>query len=352
LPKTVSIERRMSSTGTSDRTWPTQRFACIVGAPRCGTTTLARLLESHPDVSFSSVKEPHYFALFDLNGLDDAELKETVGDEYLARYFSNVDPGSTVMAEGSVSYLYAPERLLPLLRIWPDAKFIIAVRDPLEQLPSFHQRLLYQTDENVADFEKAWRLIEDRRAGRKIPWGCIDPRQLQYDEVARFGKHVGRFFDVIGRDRCHVVVFDDLKADPEKAFADLLSFLDLPPAPLPADWNPRPRRGFKIGWLQRLLKRPPFARSLLAGEKFRKRIVAKPNKKPSRVSRAVMATRKALLEWNRTPPPRVQLRPSFVKEIRETLSDDVAKLSGLLDRDLSHWLGAKSAKDPSYDRAA
>jgi anion-transporting ArsA/GET3 family ATPase len=29
------------STSLSDGAWPKQRFACIVGAPRCGTTTLA-----------------------------------------------------------------------------------------------------------------------------------------------------------------------------------------------------------------------------------------------------------------------------------------------------------------------
>lgn len=336
----------MGLTGSLGPSWPTQRFACIVGAPRCGTTTLARLLESHPDVSFSSVKEPHYFALFDLNDLGDEELKKTIANEYLGRFFANVDPASTVMAEGSVSYLYAPERLLPLLRLWPDAKFIIALRDPLEQLPSFHQRLLYQGDENVTDFEQAWRLIDERRAGRKIPGSCLDPRQLQYDEVARFGKHVGHFFDVIGRDRCHVVLFDDLKADPEKAYHAMLAFLDLPPAPLPEDWNPRPRRGYKIAWLQRLLKRPPFAKSILAGEQFRKRVVAKPNKKPSKLAGAVMKARKSLLEWNRAPPPRVQLRPAFVREIRETLQDDVIKLSHLLGRDLSHWLRGKDGGTP------
>jgi hypothetical protein len=341
----------MGLTGKLEKTWPSQRFACIVGAPRCGTTTLARLLESHPDVSFSSVKEPHYFALFDLNDLDDRKLKKTVADEYLARFFSEVDPATSVMAEGSVSYLYAPERLLPLLRLWPDAKFVIAVRDPMEQLPSFHQRLLYQTDENVADFEAAWRLIEERRAGRKIPSTCLDPRQLQYDEVARFGKHVGHFFDVVGRDRCHVVVFDDLRADPAKAFADMLEFLELPPAPLPEDWNPRSRKGFKIAWLQRFLKRPPFARSVLAGEQFRKRIVGKPAKKPSPLGRGIMNARRALLEWNRAPPPRVEMRPSFVEEIRDVLQDDVTRLSHLLGRDLGHWLRGKDEKR-SLDEAA
>ena len=37
-------------------------------APRCGTTSLARYLASHPDICFSKVKEPHFFAMHDLSG--------------------------------------------------------------------------------------------------------------------------------------------------------------------------------------------------------------------------------------------------------------------------------------------
>jgi hypothetical protein len=322
--------------------WPTQRFACVVGAPRCGTTTLARLLENHPEIAFSSVKEPHFFSLHDLDGLNDAELRETVAGAYLARYFPGLDDNAAqVMAEGSVSYLYAPERLLPLLRLWPGAKFIIAVRDPFEVIPSLHQRLLYQGDETVADLEAAWRLIEERRKGRSVPRSCVDARQLFYDEVAQFGKHVGRFFEVVGRERCHVILFDDLKADPARAYEKLLQFLDLPPAPLPERQCHRERHGFRIGWLQRLLKRPPVATSILAGEKFRNRVIAKPHREPSRASAKFLALRKALLRWNRAPAPPTRLSPALASEIRDRLRDDIQVLSKLLGRDLGHWMGGR-----------
>ena len=332
--------------------WPDQHFVCVVGAPRCGTTTIARMLRDHPAVSFSSVMEPHYFSQFDLNGLDPDELRQTVRAEYLDRYFARIDPASKAMVEGSVSYLYTPERLLPVLRLWPDAKFVIAVRDPLELLPSLHQRLSYQGDETAPDLETAWRLIEDRRAGRKIPRTCVESRQLIYDEVASLGKHVARFFDVLGRERCHVVIFDDLKADQEKTYAGLLEFLGLPDAPLLKARKQRARHGYRFGWLQRLLKRPPVARTVLAGEKFRKRVASAPHKEPSKMSRKLMTARKALLEWNRVPAPPVRLRESFVKEIRGTLRDDVARLGLLLGRDLSHWLGANKDEGVKLDKAA
>jgi hypothetical protein len=35
----------------------------IVGAPKCGTTSLFRYLRQHPNVYAPSRKEPHYFCL-------------------------------------------------------------------------------------------------------------------------------------------------------------------------------------------------------------------------------------------------------------------------------------------------
>ena len=33
----------------------------IIGAMKCGTTSLAEILKCHPDISFSKIKEPHFF---------------------------------------------------------------------------------------------------------------------------------------------------------------------------------------------------------------------------------------------------------------------------------------------------
>src|SRR5687767_9135780 len=138
------------------------RFACIVGAPRCGTTSLAGFLQDHPDVDFSVVKEPHYFSRRDLSRLPTEAIGTAVEAEYLERYFPARRAGAALLAEGSVSYLYAPERMRSILRLWPDARFVIAVRDPMELLPSLHQRLLYTGDETVADFWQAWTLTAPR----------------------------------------------------------------------------------------------------------------------------------------------------------------------------------------------
>ena len=46
-----------------------ERFAVVVGAPRSGTTTMSKMLRTHPNVAVPFVKEPHYFTQHDLRGL-------------------------------------------------------------------------------------------------------------------------------------------------------------------------------------------------------------------------------------------------------------------------------------------
>lgn len=320
-------------------------FACIVGAPRCGTTMLASFLQDHPDVCFSNVKEPHFFSRRELDDLTTPELRRRITDEYLARYFPD-RTGALMLAEGSVSYLYAPERMAAILRCWPNARFIIALRDPLEMLPSLHQRLLYTGDETVTDFAEAWALMPERAQGRRIPRTCVDGRLLQYAEAGRLGTHVAAFFEAVGRERCFVVLLEDLASSPAAVYADLLEFLRLRASPR-LDFIPRrASRGYRLGWLQRLLKRPPVAtRAVLAGEPYRRRVKRLgPRRQDPALVRGVLAGRKLLLRWNRAPAPPVQLPPALRMEICKRLAGEVAQLSALLGRDLAHWLdGAPAA---------
>lgn len=319
------------------------RIVCIVGAPRCGTTSLAGFFQTHPRVCFSYVKEPHFFSRHDLSGLALPELRRMVEAEYLDRFFQERGPDRPLLGEGSVTYLYAPERMEAVLRLWPEARFVIALRDPMEMLPSLHRRLLYNGDETETDFERAWSLTAQRREGRAIPRSCIDPRFLYYDEIARMGSYVDRFFRAVGRERCFVALFDDLSADPEALYRRLMAFVGLAPEGQP-DFTPRrATRGARIGWLQRLLKRPPVAtRAVLAGQKFRQRIKPLGGGKPdSALLRAIFAGRERLLVWNTKQLPPAALSQELRDDIRSCLSEDVAMLSQLIDRNLDHWLGGQ-----------
>ncbi|MFL6733633.1 MAG: sulfotransferase family protein [Sphingomicrobium sp.] len=317
-------------------------LACIVGAPRCGTTFLSRFLNAHPSVCFAKPKEPHFFAMQDLSDVPDETFRAQVLNQYLRRFFNHLRPTDTTLAEGSVSYLYAAERVRAILRLWPDAKFIISLRDPLQLLPSIHQRLRYQGDENVREFDRAWRLCPERAQGRRIPRSCLDPRLLRYDEIGQLGKHVGDFFEAVGKERCLVILYDDIVEDSGAVLQRALHFLGLPSFEYESDRRRRARQGFRFGWLQRLLKRPPVVtRAVLAGEKYRQRVVDKPAKDPGAGAKAVMRLRKRLIAWNEAPPPPTIISPEVEQEMREMFSADIDRLAVLIERDLSHWLGRK-----------
>ena len=335
------------------RTLPDQsRFAFIVGAPRCGTTTLASFLRQHPAICFSAVKEPHYFAQNDLDGLDDDLLRMRVNEDYLQRFFGHFTGAEDMRAEGSVTYLYTPERMEPILRLWPNAKFIISLRDPLAMLPSLHSRLLVTGDEKITDFARAWDKIGQRARGRSIPRSAIDPRFLRYDEAGMLGSRVEQFFEVVGRERCHVVLFDDLAADPEATYHRMCAFLDIEPSAGVKLKAKRAHKTFRFGWLQRLLKRPPKAvRTVLAGQKFRQR-EKKLDAREGRAIATIFKVRKRLLDWNKVPAKRRQpLDPRLRREMIDRLRDEIILLARVIDRDLSHWLGGVPEADPSSKEA-
>src|SRR5437016_1099947 len=76
--------------------WPLPSIF-LLGAAKCGTTTLSTLLEGLPDVCFSVSKEPWFFEVEYEQGLD----------YYRRRYFRHWC-GESLLAEGRHRNLYLP----------------------------------------------------------------------------------------------------------------------------------------------------------------------------------------------------------------------------------------------------
>jgi hypothetical protein len=316
------------------------RFVFVVGAPRCGTTTMARMLQLHPQILFPFVKEPHFFAQHDLRGVDEPELRRVVEHDYLDHFFAEPEGERRVGADASVSYLYAPEQLEPVIKLWPESRFIVGVRDPLTFLPSLHKRLIFTGDESIRRFEDAWAAVPDRAAGRRIPWSTIDPRWLRYDEAARFGTYVERLFDAAGKERCLVMVFDDLVADPEEQHRRLIEFAGLRPVPMPDVRNERGSKTVRYPLIQKLLKRPPrVLLPYLASRRFHGRFDRHAGKSAEEGATSKrLSLRKRILLWNRVEDEKRPVPVSVQREIQAHFQGEIDKLAALIGRDLSGWL--------------
>ena len=152
-----------------------------------------------------------------------------------------------------MSYLYLPETLERIRRFNPDARFIALVRNPLAMLPSYHLRMRFLLQEDEPDFGRAWALEPARARGERVPRHCLDARLLRYSQVAMLGAQIERLFAVAGRDRSHVVVFDDLVADPLGVYRRALDFLGV-------DYDGQTQferryesQMYRYRWLQRML---------------------------------------------------------------------------------------------------
>lgn len=299
----------------------------IVGAPRCGTSALSRYLKQHPQICFSRPKEPHYFS----NVSPECSSSE-VETEYLRSFFPHYQEGYKAIGEGSVSYLYSLEAIDLILKFNPDARFIAMVRNPIDMLPSYHQRLVYVRHEDVEDFGKAWSLQEMRARGDRIPKLCCEPSILQYAQVGRLGHHVENLYRKAGEEKCLVIVFDDFVTETEAVYKDVVEFIGVDFAGPRNFKHKRESKMYKNGFLQRFLYNPPKGAEILIKWYEHSRRKQKSEKK-SRLRRL----RKRLLSVNSVkgkPPP---LNGEIRSVLRETFSSDIKWLEEILGRNLSHW---------------
>jgi hypothetical protein len=301
----------------------------VVGAPRCGTTSFCTYLARNPQICFSKPKEPHYFTRLDRDPTP-AELQR----DYLDRYFGHCGDAHRAVGEGSVSYLYLPEVIERIRRLNPAARFIALVRNPLQMLPSYHLKMLYLLQEDEPDFGKAWALEAERARGSRLPKLCLDPRLLMYSEVAKLGAQVQRLYDVAGRDRSHVVVFDDLVSDPLGAYRRALGFLGVDYDGQTHFEQKYASRIYRYRWLQQLLYVPAVKGGKVVDTLQRR------TRRYNRDGTRRKSWIKRLASWNKVPASPAPLTPRMRAVVREALMPDVEHLSKLLDRDLRHWLAA------------
>ena len=301
----------------------------IVGAPKCGTTAWVSYLSAHPDVWFTEVKEPNYFA-FDLPGI----RRYPTLHEYETLFRRGRD--HKVRGEASTLYLYSAASAQAIRAYDPGAKIIIFLRDQEDFLPSWHQQLLFRFNEGIHDLEAAWRLSGDRPAAT-IPNTCFEPKMLDYDAVADFPVQVERYLDAFPREQILILRFEDWIREPRATYLRILDFLGLEDDGRMEFAPVYEARVYRVEWLGRLIARPPriaqFAVNML------KKIVGR---------NALGLGRKAS-ELASTRASSTRISPKLRLEIRSRYADGNRRLRERID---GKTPSADSGVQPSGRRTA
>ena len=108
----------------------------IIGAPKCGTTSLYAYLNQHPEIGMSLKKETHFFV-----GPENIAYPAKRVDR-LEDYEALFDSTFEVRGEASPSYAEHPRHkgaAEGIRALVPSAKFIYLVRDPIARCVSHYQ---------------------------------------------------------------------------------------------------------------------------------------------------------------------------------------------------------------------
>lgn len=294
----------------------------IVGAPKCGTTALYRYLRFHPNIFLPAKKEPHFFA----RDLGDYPAIKTM-EQYLA-LFAGANPSQHRVGEASVYYLRSAVAIPAIREFDPEARIIAMFRNPVDMVHSFHSQLLYWAEEDVVDFEAAWRLQEPRSRGLHLPPGSRGAFLLQYAEMARLGSQLERLLATFPAGQVKAILYDDFAASPRQVYDNVITFLGLPYDGRTEFPRINDNKRARVAWLRNFIRKPPPAlREAYRGVK-------------ARVGRKRLdAIRQAVISRITVNERREPLSPAFRAELDQVFGDEVALLGRLLGRDLRHWAG-------------
>lgn len=262
----------------------------VVGTQKSGTTLLDALLREHPGLFLpSEVKEVHFFDVHRARGLD-----------WYAAHFAGA--GSRPCGETTPDYLFDERAFAHLVAALPGVRLLVVLRDPVERLLSNHRYA-------------------------RVNWG-IDDGLLEWVERlpdsidrSRYAAQLERAVAAVGRERLHVVLFEDLRAEPEATMAGVYRFVGVDDGFVPSS-GATPRN---------VTTSPRSGRVWAAVNQVKKRLVRSPLHGVVRIARDLGLKRLFFTDRKHV----VEVPEAEIDEVARRLAGEVEAVGRFLGRDLT-----------------
>ena len=191
------------------------RHLLVVGAQRCGTTAVHRLLDLHPDITMArpARPEPKVFC--------DPEAVARGASWYRATYFGHAAPGQ-LLGDKSTSYLEDPEAPGRAAAVLGSVRVLVVLRDPLQRAVSNWR---FSTEHGLEDRPLEVALRENLEGARDWDRAATSVSPFAYLERGRYVEYL-RPWTTAFPDTVHVAFLEELVVD-ETAVADLWRALDV-----------------------------------------------------------------------------------------------------------------------------
>ena len=201
----------------------------IVGAQRCGTSSLYKYLGAHPQVVPSLRKETEYFS-----------TRYTEGEAWYRSHFpleARMALASRLCFEATPDYLLDPRAAARAAELVPDARIIALVRNPTERAYSQYQHNRRLGHEPLG-FEEAIECESERIEGEferllgDPYYRALPLRRHGYVQRGRYAEQLRQWQRHFPADRIHVARFEDLIASPSETLTGIEQFLGID------EWGP------------------------------------------------------------------------------------------------------------------
>jgi Sulfotransferase domain len=264
-----------------------------VGPPRTGTTWLDQVLRGH--VNLPLIKETHFFAYNHHLGLD-----------WYRSYFRDCSP-ELPTGEIAPTYFDHAEARERIASIIPRCRIICSLRDPVARAYSHY---------------KVWS-----RAG--LVEGPFDyaAQAGQLGATASYASNLRAWQKTFGADNVLVVLYDDLRANPQLYLDSICGFIGI----ARFDLSKSPGADGPINRSERMPRSPMLARHI---RRLRPTLIRWQRWRLVRLLQPRSPLWNFFFAGGDLYPP---LDAKVEASIRELLRPDIEELEMLLDRDLSAW---------------
>jgi hypothetical protein len=185
----------------------------LLGAQKAGTTSLAFLLEQHPDIGVTYPKEPHFFSRH-FNGSSKWYKALFRGQENQLSIDASTSYSMRPYDEENFQWKKMHERMYPYTaeRVYewnPGAKFIYIMRSPVERTYSSY-----------------WHSVRHHRENRSFD-EVIKDHRCRYIAASDYAHQLEPWLRLFPRSQFLLLDFQDFKNAPQKTLDECFHFLGI-----------------------------------------------------------------------------------------------------------------------------
>ena len=180
---------------------------------RSGTTSLFNYILDNSQVQMPFCKETHFFDKGYAKGL-----------EFYENLFKKYENKDIITGEATPSYMYmqeVPERIKTHI---PNAKLIFILREPVSRANSHYWHNIRFGIETYS-FKKALQKEEERLAKKDLK----SRMRYSYKDRGKYIVQLKRYQKYFPEKQMLVLLYDDLKQNPDKVMEKIFNFLELKP---------------------------------------------------------------------------------------------------------------------------